>query len=211
MPRIVPAAHLFAGSPVFLGVPYGLDAGRTDGQAVRCATARSQWTWRQVADEYGRMITVDRTDRRLLLAIRLFVLPGIFAAAYLTYGKMFDKSIQCGGGCEVIQLSHWSELFGVPVTLVGVITYVLIFISTFLKNDLGKLSGAFLATVGAAFSIWLQYQALFVMEHFCPYCFTSAVCMQVLAALTITRVLRLPKYEDPSSSGKSSDLADALT
>lgn len=138
---------------------------------------------------------MDRTDRRLLLAIRLVVLPGFLAATYLTYSKVFDKAVACSGGCEVIQASHWSEIFGVPVTALGMATYIVIFASTFIKNDIGKLLGAFSAVVGAAFSIWLQYQALFVMEHFCPYCFTSAVCMQILAALTITRVVRLPKVD----------------
>lgn len=140
---------------------------------------------------------MDRTDRRLLLAIRLVVLPGFLAASYLSYSKIFDKAIACSGGCEAIQISPWSELFGIPVTAIGMLTYILIFGSTFVNNDVGKLAGAFLAVVGAAFSIWLQYQALFVMKHFCPYCFTSAVCMQLLAIMTITRVIRLPKFDDP--------------
>ena len=148
---------------------------------------------------------MDRTDRYLKLAIRLVVLPGFFAASYLSYSKVFDKAIACSGGCEAIQISPWSELFGIPVTVIGMVTYILIFTSTFIRGDVGKLGGAFLATVGAAFSIWLQYQALFVMEHFCPYCFTSAVCMQILAVLTITRVLRLPKFEDPEGLGDGDD------
>lgn len=139
---------------------------------------------------------MDRTERRLLLAIRLVVIPGFLAATYLTYSKVFDKAIACGGGCEVIQISKWSEVFGIPVTALGMVTYILIFGSTFLKNDAGKLIGAFLAVCGAAFSIWLQYYALVKMQHFCPYCFTSAVCMQILAVLTIWRALRLPKFDD---------------
>ncbi len=139
---------------------------------------------------------MDRTDRRLILAIRLVILPGFIAATYLSYSKVFDAAIACAGGCEIIQASHWSEVFGIPVTVIGMLTYILLFGSTFVKTDAGKLAGAFLAVTGAAFSLWLQYQSLFVMKHFCPYCFTSAVCMQILAALTITRVLRLPKIED---------------
>lgn len=145
------------------------------------------------------MTFVDRTDRRLLLAIRLAVIPGFLAATYLTYSKVFDKAIACGGGCEVIQISKWSEVFGIPVTALGMATYIIIFGSTFLKNDAGKLIGAFFAVVGAGFSIWLQYYALVKMQHFCPYCFTSAVCMQILAVLTIWRALRLPNFDDYAS------------
>ena len=50
----------------------------------------------------------------------------------------------------------------------------------------------FASSVGAAFSLWLQYQALYVLEQTCPWCLTSAICMQLLAGLTITRLLRLP-------------------
>jgi uncharacterized membrane protein len=37
------------------------------------------------------------------------------------------------------------------------------------------------------------------MEHLCQWCMVSAVCMLLLAGLTITRVLRLPKFEDDGS------------
>lgn len=148
---------------------------------------------------------MDRTDRRLLLAIRLVVVPGFLAATYLTYSKVFDKAIACGGGCEVIQISKWSELFGIPVTALGMATYILIFGSTFLKNDAGKLIGAFFAVVGAAFSIWLQYYALVKMQHLCPYCLTSAICMQFLAGLTIWRAFRLPNLDDYAGGGDEDD------
>lgn len=154
------------------------------------------------------MTAVDRTDRRLLLAIRLVILPGFFAATYLSYSKIFDAAIVCTSGCEIIQASRWSEIFGIPVTVLGMLTYLLIFGSTFVNNDVGKLAGAFFATTGAAFSIWLQYQSLFVMEHFCPYCFTSAVCMQILAVCTIVRVVRIPKFDEPEGSADE-DLSES--
>jgi uncharacterized membrane protein len=143
--------------------------------------------------ESGTIGVVDRTDRILRLLIRLIVLPGFVAASYLTYTKFAHIEPVCGtGGCAVIATSKWSEVFGIPVTLLGMITYVLIFASTFVGGENGKVAGAFFATTGAAFSFWLQYQALFVMEHFCPWCFTSAVCMTLLALVTIARVVRLP-------------------
>jgi uncharacterized membrane protein len=146
------------------------------------------------------MHSVDRTDRLLRLLVRLVVLPGFAAATYLTYTKLANIEPVCAtGGCAVIANSKWSEVFGIPVTLLGMITYVLIFGSTFIKGENGKLIGAFFASIGAAFSLWLQYQALFVMEHLCQWCMVSAVCMLLLAGLTITRVLRLPKFEDDGS------------
>lgn len=148
------------------------------------------------------MHSVDRTDRILRLLIRIVVLPGFAAATYLTYTKLANIDPVCAdGGCAVINVSRWSEVFGIPVTLLGMITYVIIFSSTFLAGEIPKLVAAFFATIGAAFSIWLQYQALVVMEHFCQYCFTSAVCMNLLAVLTIWRVMRLPTLDDADDVG----------
>ena len=147
------------------------------------------------------MHLVDRTDRILRLLIRLVVLPGFVAATYLSWAKLTHHDPVCAtGGCAIIAESRWSEIFGIPVTVLGVSTYVLIIGSTFVRGENAKLFGAFFATVGAGFSLWLQYQSLFVMEHFCPWCFTSAVCMNLLATLTITRVVRLPKVEPDGGS-----------
>lgn len=143
---------------------------------------------------------VDRTDRRLILLIRLVIIPGFLSATYLSYTKIFDKAIMCEGGCDVVSNSRWSEVFGIPVTVIGMVAYLALFASTFIKGENGKLIGAFVAVCGAAFSIFLQYQALVVLEHLCPYCLTSAICMQILAALTLTRVIRLPQV--PGASGE---------
>lgn len=139
------------------------------------------------------MLGVDRTDRRLLLLIRFVILPGFVAATYLSYTKAFHKTIMCTGGCDVVQTSKWSEVFGIPVVYIGMVAYITIFAATFVKGDLGKMLAAFTAVCGAAFSIFLQYQSLVVLEHLCPYCLTSATCMVILAILTLTRVIRLPK------------------
>jgi uncharacterized membrane protein len=141
------------------------------------------------------MHVVDRTDRILLILTRLVVLPGFFAATYLSYTRVFDEKIVCGGGCEAVSTSQWSEVFGIPVTYIGMVAYITIMAATFIKGDNGKLLAAFTASCGAAFSLFLQYQSLIVLKHLCPYCFTSAICMLILCGLTITRLLRLPKVD----------------
>lgn len=138
---------------------------------------------------------VDRTDRRLLLLIRLFVIPGFLAATYLTYTEVFHKAIVCSGGCDVVTNSQWAKVFGIYVTEIGMVAYLTLMASTFIKRDEGKILGAFVATCGAVFSIFLQYQALIVLKHFCPYCFTSACCMVILAGLTIYRLVRIPPID----------------
>ncbi|MEN0012834.1 MAG: vitamin K epoxide reductase family protein [Solirubrobacteraceae bacterium] len=161
---------------------------------------------------------MDRLDRRLLLLIRLFVIPGFLAATYLTYTEVFHKAIVCSGGCDVVTNSQWAKVFGIYVTEIGMVAYITIFASTFIKRDEGKLLGAFVATCGAVFSIFLQYQALIVLQHFCPYCFTSACCMLILCGLNITRLVRIPKVDlgdldayDDDEDDDASEPSDAPT
>ncbi len=140
---------------------------------------------------------MDRTDRRLLLLIRLVIVPGFLAAGYLSYTKAFNKAIMCTGGCESVQSSKWSAVFDIPVVYIGVVAYVTIFAATFIKGDLGKMLAVFVASCGAVFSVFLQYQSLGVLGKPCPYCIVSAICMLILAGLTLTRVIRLPKVDGP--------------
>lgn len=136
---------------------------------------------------------MDRTDRLLTLAIRLVIIPGLIAAAYLSYSKLSHTDPVCAtGGCRIINSSRWSEVFGIPVTLYGVVAYVTLLASTFSRSDAARLLGAFVGVGGAAFSIWLQYYALFELELACQWCLISAVAMLILAGLTVTRVVRVP-------------------
>lgn len=143
-------------------------------------------------------VGMDRTDSTLKWLIRLVILPGFASAAYLTYSKLTNTGVACiaGGDCGAVNNSEWSTVLGIPVTLLGVITYLIIFASTFVKDDRGKLLAAFFSVIGAAFSIFLQYEALIVLEKTCPYCLVSAVAMNLLAILTLWRMLRLPDLAD---------------
>lgn len=145
---------------------------------------------------------VDRTDRILTTLIRIVIVPGLIAAAYLAYSKLTNTEPICAtGGCSVINNSKWSEVFGVPVTVYGVIAYLTLLATTFLRGDVPKLFAAGVAVAGAAFSLFLQWYALFELERTCQWCLVSAVAMLLLAGLTVTRVVRVPRFPDDEDSG----------
>jgi uncharacterized membrane protein len=129
----------------------------------------------------------DRLLHRLLIALAMI---GFFAAGYLTYVKLFGGVIACGtGGCEVVANSRWAEVFGVPVVLLGTSAYSALLVSAcFPRSELARTAAAVIAVIGACFSGFLQYQALVVLQHLCPYCLVSACCMWSLAIVTGLRV-----------------------
>lgn len=132
------------------------------------------------------------TDRRLRVAAAVPAVVGLLAALYLTYSKFFEGG-ECGvsAGCSAVQTSSWSEVAGIPVSLVGVLGYVAILVALFaLRGELGRGVVMGFSIVGLLVSAYLMYRATVTLGQFCPFCTTSAVCMLLLAILTSWRYLR---------------------
>ena len=133
------------------------------------------------------------TDRRLRTAAAVLALAGVAIATYLTYVHYADVKPLCvagGGGCEKVQTSDYADLAGIPVALLGLIGYLAILGTLFLRGDLGRLSGAAIALSGFGFSMYLTYRELFTIEAICQWCVGSAVLMTLLAILTVVRLLK---------------------
>jgi uncharacterized membrane protein len=132
--------------------------------------------------------------RGLRLATAVLALIGIGIAGYLTYVHYAGLEPFCvggGGSCERVQSSPWSELAGVPVSLLGLVGYVAILISLVLPEDTGRSAAALLSLVGAGFSAWLTYVEIAKIGAICQWCVGSAVVMGLLAVVSITRLLRV--------------------
>jgi len=122
----------------------------------------------------------------------LVALIGLFVAAYLAlYKAGYIGVLACGtGGCETVQLSKWSTLFGISVATWGVGYYALVFGLAFAATTerFGAVKQiplvlAVLTGWGVAFSAWLTYLELFVIHAICRYCVVSAVIAVLLFVL----------------------------
>jgi uncharacterized membrane protein len=126
----------------------------------------------------------------LLLAAALAAL-GATIAAYLTITHYGEQPIACNGlgDCEYVNSSEYAKLIGVPVALVGAVAY-----ATMLLASLGALlrrEPALLllswgvALASFAFSMYLTYIELRVLDAICVYCVASAsvatACFAVLS------------------------------
>ena len=125
----------------------------------------------------------------------LVALVGLFVAMYLAlYKAGAIGTLACGtGGCETVQLSHWSVFLGIPVATWGVGYYALVFGLAFAATterfgDSHRLSLGLTALTGwgVIYSAWLTYLELFVIHAICRWCVVSAciaVALFVLAFL----------------------------
>jgi uncharacterized membrane protein len=143
--------------------------------------------------------------RALRLAIGMLALVGIAIAAYLTYAHYNGLKPLClsSGGCETVQSSRYAKLAGIPVATIGLVGYLLLFGSVWLKGELGKVTGSGLGLVGFGFSAYLTYRELFTIKAICQWCVASAVIMTLLAVLTTWRVLQI---ETDLDGGKPRDV-----
>jgi uncharacterized membrane protein len=129
----------------------------------------------------------------LLLASIALVLVGIGISGYLTYTHYEGIDPSCVGGssgCHIVQTSKYAELAGVPVALIGLIGYFLIGATLFARSELDRTITLGLALGGAAFTVYLTYLEVFVIEAICQWCVANAVTMWALFIIAAIRFVR---------------------
>ncbi|MGH2881988.1 MAG: vitamin K epoxide reductase family protein, partial [Solirubrobacteraceae bacterium] len=151
------------------------------------------------------------TDGKLRIAIGILSLIGIGIGTYLTYTHYAKLNVLClsSGGCETVQHSRWSKLDGIPVATLGLAGYIGIFISVWIRGELGRAMGFGLALVGFLFSMYLTYREAFTIKAYCQWCLGSAAILTILAILTTIRIIRTdPAAPPPAPRRKTSDRAE---
>ncbi len=122
-------------------------------------------------------------------------LAGLGIAGYLTVVHYTGSEPVCAvaHGCATVQQSNYAALAGVPVAVLGLLGYVAILVALARDGEGWRTAGAFLALAGLGFSVWLTYVEIGVLQAICIWCVGSAICMAVLTALTIYRMLGSPE------------------
>lgn len=110
-------------------------------------------------------------------------------AGYLLYTRLTDTRIACStGGCETVQTSPYSELFGIPVAALGLAAFATILVSAAATRDWIRAAGAATALAGVGFAAYLVYVQADLIEAFCSWCLASDLVMALLAAATLARI-----------------------
>lgn len=125
----------------------------------------------------------SRRDRLGLAITPILSVLGIGVSAYLLWVRLAGSSALCTGfgGCELVNASRYALVAGIPVSLIGLIGYLVI-----LGLSLWKMRGGpwmlsalvfGMALVGFLYSLYLTYLELFVILAVCPWCVASALLM----------------------------------
>ncbi len=127
-----------------------------------------------------------------IIAIGALSLIGIGVASYLlTVHWGWWQAVCLGvGNCEAVNTSRYSEFLGIPVALMGGLSYVSLFVlSLAALRDYypyyARLGQFLLAAIGVAFSAYLTYIELGVLHEICPWCVLSAIIITIIAVLSV--------------------------
>src|SRR4030042_1203919 len=133
------------------------------------------------------MVTDNQGRWSLLVggAIAILAIACIAIAGYLYYIHVTQVGCSLGGGCDIVNTSSYSELFGIPLALYGVGYYIVVLILALLRlqQAFGDRLPLILAGVsgwGVLYSLYLFYLELFVIHAICPWCVMQMVAVMVI-------------------------------
>ncbi len=113
--------------------------------------------------------------------VTILALLGVGVSIHLTLIKTSDNTFFCTlGQCGTVQNSKYSEIFGMPVAVLGLIYYITLLTLNWAK--LSKLTQAW-ALWGLAFSSYLTIIELFVLKAICGWCVISFVIIILINLL----------------------------
>jgi uncharacterized membrane protein len=131
------------------------------------------------------------TERRRRAVIGSLAVVGLGIAGYLAYLHYAGGSPYClagGGSCEQVQESEYAKVAGIPVAVLGLIAYAALLVPTLVPGPTAAAVGAGVALTGVAFSAWLLYAQLVLIDAVCQWCVANDVVMTLIAVAALWRL-----------------------
>jgi len=135
--------------------------------------------------------------KKLSIIALVAAIVGALDALYLTWVKLSHNEVLCApgiGDCFTVNTSRYSELYGIPVAIFGLATFLLIIAILVLEPRLpfleenGNLAVFGISLIGVIYSAYLSYLEEFVIHAWCPYCVLSAIMMVIIFIVSIMRL-----------------------
>jgi uncharacterized membrane protein len=140
------------------------------------------------------------TQRGLRAAIAVLALAGIAVTSYLVYARYTGTRLACTtGGCETVQHSKYAKLLGVPVAVLGLVAYVVVFLTALSARVEAAASGAAIVLAGLAFAVYLIVIQVAVIDAICQWCLASDGILFMLALVCAERLRRATRQPQPSA------------
>ena len=141
---------------------------------------------------------MDRRLSRIEITLIALAIIGLLVSVYMTIYKITSNDNMCIGSkdCSVVNASRYSELYGIPVAVFGVVGYAAILAVLWLErnpgffNQNGTMLLFGLSLTGFLFTLYLIFLEIALIKAYCPFCITSQVAMTIIFILSVIRVVR---------------------
>ncbi len=143
---------------------------------------------------------MDRRLSRIEIALIALAIIGLLVSVYMTIYKITSNDNMCIGSkdCSVVNASRYSELYGIPVAVFGVLGYAGILAVLLLARNPGffEQNGTMLlfglSLTGFLFTLYLIFLEIALIKAYCPFCIASQATMTIIFILSVIRVVRQP-------------------
>ncbi|MCR4261189.1 MAG: S26 family signal peptidase [Candidatus Colwellbacteria bacterium] len=155
----------------------------------------------------GKVILEFPSDTRGWLKIMVPILAflGLIDSAYLTIKHFTGGEVNCsaipGIDCDIVLGSMYSEIFGIPLALLGSLYYLTVLaigIIYLKKQDSIFIQFLLVMTsVGLLASLYLVYVQAFILNAYCAFCLASAFISTLLFASSLAMTFLKEKNTSP--------------
>jgi uncharacterized membrane protein len=141
-------------------------------------------------------------------------LIGAALAGYLTWTEWrgaLVKGCAVGSSCDIVLSSRWANLLGLPTAFWGLVAYVTLAATAFIKRaDRHWWAAWSIAFFGLVYSVYLTTVSVTIIHAACPYCLSSFTIMAIIFGLvTWQRPATLNNFSWPRWLAKTAPVAAA--
>lgn len=130
---------------------------------------------------------MEALGKPLTLASGFLALIGLAISAYLTYVHYNPDALVCGtGGCDIVQTSQYSTIFGIPIAIFGIVLFVTLIAGLVIREfradwaDMISTGILMMLTAAVLYWIYLTYLELNVIHAICQWCVATSIVTLVL-------------------------------
>lgn len=132
-------------------------------------------------------------------AIAILALLGVLDSVYLLFAKLaYIGGLSCtiSHGCDMVNSSSYSEVFGIPVSGIGLAGYLSLFVVAlagtqprWLEDPRPDWLLSLLAGLAVGFTLYLSYVELFIIRAICQWCVVSQLLILAIFVLALIGAL----------------------
>jgi len=138
-------------------------------------------------------------SRSARVAIAALSLLGVAITTYLLSTRYSGSRIACPtAGCDTVQESRYAELAGIPVAALGLLGYLALLATTFVRAEWARAAAVAISLGALVFSAYLLVIQLTVIDAVCAWCVASDCIVLLISLVAIADAKQVARRPVPA-------------